>query len=393
MVDLLVVAGEASGDRAAAGVLTELAATLPVRASGMGGPALAAAGATLVCDLRATTAMGVTEVAARSVGIALAHRRLLHATRRKPRAALLVNYTEFNVRLAHLLHARGIPVLWYGAPQIWAWRPGRARSIRPAIDRLAVMLPFEEGLWRRHGVDAHYVGHPALEVRGRGREEARMMLGLTARAETVAILPGSRPHEVRRLLGPMLDAYERVRRDRASVDGRVLLASSLDESTRRHAVALAEAYRVPVHPADARLGASVVLPAFDAAICASGTASLEATLARAIPVVAYRVGLAAELAARHLMTTRYVALPNVLLGRAAFPELLQRQARPARIAVALARVLESRAKMLAACAEVEAVLGPRRTPSREVARMLLPWLTGPGRFGQAHPPMQPVAAW
>ena len=117
------------------------------------------------------------------------------------------------------------------------------------------------------------------------------MLGLTPCAAAVAILPGSRPHEVKQLLGPMLEAYERVRRDRASVDGRVLLAPSLDPKTRAEAIELARAMRVGVLEVDARLGAGVVLQAFDVALCASGTASLEAALARAVPVVAYRVGV------------------------------------------------------------------------------------------------------
>jgi lipid-A-disaccharide synthase len=116
------------------------------------------------------------------------------------------------------------------------------------------------------------------------------------------------------------------------------------------------------------------LPAFDAALCASGTASLECALARAVPVVCYRVGFAAEMAARAFMRTPHVALPNVLLGREAFPELLQRSATPARIADALGRVLEERTICLAACADVEAILGGRVHASREVARMLEPWL-------------------
>ncbi|MDB4945321.1 MAG: Lipid-A-disaccharide synthase [Labilithrix sp.] len=369
---LLVSAGEASGDRAGAAVLRHLPG---VRAFGLGGGALAAEGAELLCDLADTTAMGVTEVARRAWNVARAYRRLERAAqRRRPAAALLVNYTEFNIRLAESLWKLGTRVLWYGAPQVWAWRPDRAVPLRRHLDRMAVMLPFEEKLWRDVGVDARYVGHPALEERRTDRAAARELLGLTKLASAVGILPGSRPHEVRRLLVPMLAGYEHVRRDVASIDARVLLAPSLDPATRAWAVAMAARADVEVAPVDAHAGIAYALPAFDAALCASGTASLECVLSRVIPVVCYRVGLATELGARMLVRSQRVALPNILLGREAFPELLQRRANPEAMARALAEVLARRDAALADCAEVEAAFGDRRTASLDVARLLEPWL-------------------
>jgi lipid-A-disaccharide synthase len=376
MNELLVVAGEQSGDRAAASVLAALrAGGDEVRAFGLGGGACDAQGMELVADLRDSTALGVGDVAARAHGIARAWLRVARAAKcRKPRAALLVNYTEFNTRLAGRLHERGVRVLWYGAPQIWAWRSKRAEPLRRTIDRMALMFPFEEPLWRERGVDAHYVGHPAVETAWMDRVAAREAMGLTPYARTVAILPGSRPHEVERLLGPMLEAYEKVRNDRASIDGRVLLAPSLDAETRARAMARAAALAVEVIEIDARVGAAPALRAFDAALCASGTAALEAALARAAPVVVYRVDKLTELAARRLLRTSQIALPNVLLGEPAFPELLQRDAQPKKIAQALARALDARNTLVRACERVERVLGEKRTPSREVARMLHPWL-------------------
>jgi lipid-A-disaccharide synthase len=288
----------------------------------------------------------------------------------------LVNYTEFNGHLAATLWAEGVRVLWYGAPQIWAWRKDRAIPLRRHLDRLAVMFPFEEPLWRKIGVDAHYVGHPALEDR-RGQEHrivARELLGLTPLAGAVAILPGSRPQEVRRLLEPMLDGYDLVRSDRASVDARVMLAASLDDHTRAWAKECARRRGVETVDVDPRAGIAQALPAFDAALCASGTASLECALAGVAPVICYRVGWATEATARALLQTPHVALPNILLGREAFPELLQRNASPNRIADELARVFDHRDTFLASCAEVEKTLGDRDRPSREVARLLDPWL-------------------
>jgi lipid-A-disaccharide synthase len=370
--ELLVVSGEASGDRAAAAVLDQLGRPASF---GLGGAASAAAGAELVGDMRDWTALGVGEAALRGGRVWQAWRAVIRAAhKRQPSAALLVNYTEFNARLAPRLHARGVRVLWYGAPQVWAWRAGRVAALRPSIDRLAVMLPFEEELWRRAGVDAHYVGHPALEVPSQERAVARETLGLTPLAATVALLPGSRPHEVRNLLVPMLEGYETVRNDRASVDARVLVASSLDPATRAWLHETCASRGVETFDVDPREGAGAVLRAFDVALCASGTASLEAALARAIPIVAYRVGLVTELTARAFVRTPHVALPNVLLGRRAFPELLQRDACAPRIAIALADVLDRRGALLADCDAVEACLLKASYPSRQVARMLAPWL-------------------
>ncbi len=375
MEDLLVVAGEASGDRAAAHAIARALELVPFRAFGMGGGALQGQGVELVADLRKFTALGVGEVAAKAGPIALAHAQLVAAAeRRKARAALLVNYTEFNARLARRLHAQGTRVLWYVAPQVWAWRRDRAAALRRVIDRMAVILPFEEELWRREGVDAHYVGHPAREVTALERGPARAALGLTPYAPTIAILPGSRPHEVDAHLPVMLEAYESVRRDRASIDGRVLIAPSLDDKTRARAESLARSMKIGVFRVDAHLGATPVLGAFDAALCASGTATLEAALARAVPVVIYRAGLLTEMAARLFVKTPHIALPNVLLQRHAFPEVVQRDVRPNRLAVALADVLDRRKELLRACDDVEKLLGAPKSPSRAVAEMLVPWL-------------------
>jgi lipid-A-disaccharide synthase len=372
LTELLVVAGEASGDRAAAAVVAQLEG---VQAFGLGGPALARAGANLVADIRASTALGIGEAAMRARDVVRAWRAVGGASRvRRPRAALLVNYSEFNLHLAPKLHAAGMRVLWYGAPQVWAWRASRARTLRGWIDRMAVMLPFEEPIWRAAGVDAHYVGHPACEMTPLGREKAREALGMTPFAAAVAVLPGSRPHEVRRLIVPMLDAYERVRSDRASVDARVLLAPSLDVATLAWTRTFCRSRRVDTFDVDPSAGAMQVLRAFDVALCASGTATLEAALARAVPVAIYRVGLATELTARLFVHTPHIALPNVVLGRRAFAELVQREVSADRIADALCDALDRRADLLIACDGVESALGNMRTPSLSVARVLAHWL-------------------
>lgn len=375
--ELLVIAGEASGDRAAAAVVAHLRGS-GARVFGIGGGALEREGAELLVNLRDLTAMGIGEAARRAYNIGLAYGKVrTEIRRRQPTAALLVNYTEFNTRLAETLWSRGTRVLWYGAPQVWAWRKSRMAPLRRHLDRMAVMLPFEEELWRSAGFDAHYVGHPALEEWRDPEEQratAREQLGMTPFAGAVAIVPGSRPHEVRRLLAPMLEGYETVRHDRASIDGRVLLASSLDEATQAWARDLARAFQVGVIDIDPRAGFARALPAFDAALCASGTATLECALAHAVPVICYRVGLATEVGARALMKTQSVGLPNVLLGYEAFPELLQRKVTAEQITETLGDVLDRRQELVASCEEVRSALGGRSHASQEVARMLEPWL-------------------
>lgn len=373
---VLVVAGEASGDRAAAAVVARLARE-GVSVFGMGGDGLAQAGADLVTHLGRATAVGFGEVARRGWSILAARAALDRAvsSRGPLAAALLVNYTEFNTSLAKWLKRRGVRVLWYIAPQIWAWRPSRSQTLAKLVDRMAVILPFEERLWRDAGVDARYVGHPALEDPVIDRATARATFGLTEYAPAIAILPGSRPHEVRELLGPMLHAYEIVRRDRASLDARIIAAASLDRETVELLERASRVSRVPLVRADATRGAGAWLGAFDAALCASGTASLEAALAGAPPVVSYRVGWLTEAIVRPFLQTDLFALPNVLLKRRAFPELMQRDATVSNMALALERVLGlDRREMQAACDELRPIFGARREPSREVADMITSWL-------------------
>jgi lipid-A-disaccharide synthase len=373
---LLVVAGEASGDRAAASVVERLDR---VDVFGMGGEALARRGVELVSDLRSSTAMGIGEAATRWLSVFRSWNAVRRATaRRRPQAALLVNYSEFNARLAPELRASGVRVLWYGPPQVWAWRPNRATALAPHVHGMAVMFPFEERLWRRAGADVRYVGHPALECIRLPRERARQALGLTPYADAVAILPGSRPHEVRRTLPAMLDAYSRIRRDHASVDARVLVAASLDLNTRAWLLETCGKARVGTFDVDPTEGAVPVLGAFDVTLCVSGTASLEAALARAVPVVVYKADVATEVAARLLVQSAHIALPNVLLARRAFVELVQRDAEPANMADAVVRALEDRKTLLAACDEVEACFGGARTPSVAVADWLASRFLGRG---------------
>lgn len=383
MSTLLVSAGEQSGDKAAADVLRHLGE----RAFGLGGDACARAGMELTTHLRGLTGMGTYEVASKLPAIVRARSRITKELRaRKPWAALLVNYTGFNTSLLDVLRKEGVPVLWYGAPQVWAWGMFRGKKIAAKLDQMAVMLPFEEPLWEKLGVRTRYVGHPATTISRVPRGVLRDALGLAPLAKAVAILPGSRPHEVRALLPALLAGYERVRRPTASVDARVLVAPSLDAATRAWVTEKAAAARVQIAQVDADDGAGLFMPAFDAALCASGTASLEAALSRAVPVVTYKVSMLTEALARAVLTVKNVALPNVLLGERAFPELLQRDVTPRAVAAELMMVLEERERFLVACDRVERTLGAGHDPAKAVAEMLEPWRRSPAAARRNSPP-------
>lgn len=373
----LLVAGEASGDRAAARVAACLH-EVGVPTFGLGGAACAGAGVETCARVEEHGAMGMLDVAARASSIVRSMSVLRAAAKaRRPRVAILVNYTEFNTRLAAALRPLGARIVWYAAPQIWAWRAGRGRRVARLVDTMAVVLPFEEAMWRGHGVDARYVGHPSLEAAGATREHARAALGIAAGASAVALLPGSRSHEVRRLLPAMLEAAGALHA-RRDVEAHLMLSDGLDAATRRRAHDAARTARVPVHVHGVPVadGAAATLRAFDAVLCASGTASLEAAVANAPPVVAYKIDFMSALVARALVRTPHIALPNVLLDRRAFPELLQRRAQGDAMAIEVERLLAGhpRAAALADCAAVRAVLGDVHEPSRRVADMACAWL-------------------
>jgi lipid-A-disaccharide synthase len=302
---------------------------------------------------------------------------LARARRSRVRVALLVNFTELNQHLGRHLRRLGVRVLWCVAPQVWAWRPGRITTLRDAVDRLAVILPFEEQLWKDAGIDAHYVGHPSLEAPCPPRSEIRAHLGIPDNARAIAVLPGSRAGEIVRLAEPLCAAAALLRAEGAVQTVRMLLAPDLDPRARAFAKASAFRAGIEVLSGDPSHGAAPLLPAFDATLCASGTASLEAALAGAAPVVTYRLDWLSFAVARRFVRTPHIALPNVLLGRRAFPELIQDDVTPARIAIRARDLLAQRGHVLSCARELRDCLAPPSPLSfgRRIVALLEPWLT------------------
>jgi lipid-A-disaccharide synthase len=380
---ILIVSGEPSGDRIAAGIARALA-PLRVRFFGMGGLASAASGVEILADIRRSAAMGFTEVATRLPRLALSFTRLsARARRERPRAGVLVNYTEYNLLLGRRLRRMGVPVMWCVAPQIWAWRPSRRSAVARVVDRMAVILPFEEALWRGAGVDAHYVGHPALDDVLSSRSEARARLGIDEDdGPCIAILPGSRAHEARTLAPRMIAAISLLKRRTPQARARLLASGSLDRATLRWLRGEALASGVEVVDVDPREGLRDCLAAFDAALVASGTATLECALAGATPVIVYRLSKMTAALARRVVRTPQVALPNVILEGAHYPELLQDRAEPIAMAREIERVLERRDEFARKAEELrrrmtwsQGVARPHgATSSQRVAALLSDWL-------------------
>jgi lipid-A-disaccharide synthase len=309
----------------------------------------------LVDHIRNLSAMGVSAVAVRL-------RRLVRATVRldrllqeaRPRAALLVGFSEFNARLGRKLRARGTRVLWYGPPQVWAWRPHRTPRLIHSADAFAVVLPFEEPIWRSHGAVVRFVGHPSTEWAPPG----------TPAQDHIALLPGSRDHEVRRHLLPMLHAAPEL-----GSRMRVGLAPTLSDSVRAWA-----ARRTLLAGGSVQNGAAEVLRGSIAAIAGSGTATVDCVVARVPPIVVYRTDPVTWSVARRYVRVPHVGLPNLVLGRAVFPELLQRAVTPTNIRKALTDVLGHSRHYGFYCERARAAISRPGRPSSHVAAMLQEWL-------------------
>ncbi|WP_338865315.1 lipid-A-disaccharide synthase [Myxococcus stipitatus] len=373
---ILVVAGEASGDSHAADLVAALQARRPdLTFFGMGGSRLAATGVELLFDAREVSVMGITEVLPRIPRILQIMKGLARtAEERRPVAAILVDIPDFNLRLAKKLKALGIPVAYYISPMIWAWRRGRVHTIKRLVDRMLCILPFEEDFYREAGVSARYVGSPVVEQVPALDSPAsfRNRLGLKPDAPTLALLPGSRMSEIRRLLPTMVDAARTLSAERPGLQVVVPVAPTIP---RQEVVSRFEGSGVT--PVLIEGQAPEVVGASDAAVVASGTAALEAGLMQRPLVVIYRVSLISYWVGRMMLQVAFVSLVNLLAGRRVVPELLQGDATPERIVEEVRRVWTPgppRDEMLKGLAEVRGRLGEAGAAARaaESVMELLP---------------------
>ncbi|BDG06045.1 lipid-A-disaccharide synthase [Anaeromyxobacter oryzae] len=357
--EILIVAGEASADLHAARALDELRRMRPdLRAFGVGGPKLRAMGLEVLAPAEDISVMGLVEVLPRIPRILGILRALARAAaERRPRAALLVDLPDFNLRLAARLKKLGIPVVYYVSPTIWAWRQGRARKIAKVVDRMLCILPFEERFYEGTGVSARFVGHPFAEKPPPSAPDAyRVELGLARARTTIALVPGSRRSELQRLLPPMLDAAERLKAAHPDAQFVVPVAPTLARAALEPYLAQHAGLEVTLVDGHTE----EVVGASDAALVKSGTSTLETALMLRPMVVVYKLSWLSYLVGRLLVRIAHFALVNILAGRGLVPELLQGEANPERMAAEIERLLgdrTARESQLAGLREVRASLG------------------------------------
>ena len=340
---VLLIAGEASGDLHGAAFVRALRQRVPtVEIAGVGGAHLRDAGMRILIHTADVSTMGLVETFGTIGRLVRAYRRLVRfLDTERPQLVVLIDYPEFNLLIARQAKRRGIRVFYFIGPQVWAWRRGRVRTIQRRVDKLGVVFPFEEGLYNSNGrVLAEFIGHPLLDVvrPTRSVAETRIRYGLDAQRRTLALLPGSRKKEVRYLLGPLCAAADVLARD--GWQAVVAVAPDLDESDLAAAVN-GQRLAVPL----ARGDTYNVVAAADAAIVASGTATLETALLGCPMVIVYRMAPFTYWLARLLVRVDWIGMPNIILQHPVFPELVQRAVTPAAMAAAVRDLQGRRAEV------------------------------------------------
>jgi lipid-A-disaccharide synthase len=349
MSTVLLSVGDASGDVYAGDFVRELARLRPgTRFLGKRGAELAKAGMEVVVDQREVAVGGLVELIPELPRVARAWRRMVTALAAShPDLVVLVDSSGFNLPFAWRARRRGIPTLYYVAPQVWGWRRGRIRQIARVVSRLAVIFPFETGVYEGTGLPVEFVGHPLVErldeMLGVDKAGARRSLRLPMDSRIVALLPGSRRHEIRHVLPLQLETARVLHARDPRIHFVMPVAPSVD--------------RKPLDLAIARAGlpallglqlidgeAQRVLRAADVALCKPGTSTLEAALLGCPLVVAARSNRLTAFLLRRLVRVDYLAMPNLIAGEEIVPELLQEEAQPERVADAVQALLEGPAR-------------------------------------------------
>jgi lipid-A-disaccharide synthase len=353
-----MVAGEASGDLHGATLARALATLAPdLRIAGMGGVRMAAAGVRLLQRAERVAVVGGTEALGRLPALWTAFRALRRQLRyRRPGVVVLIDFPEFNMRLARAARRYGVPVVYFVAPQVWAWRRGRVRAMARDVNRVLAIFPFEVSLYHEAGVPVEFVGHPVLDVLP-ALDHGAARSGLVPEGGAlVGLLPGSRDAEVRRHLPVLLGAASQIATRRPGTRFAVPVASTIAVAGVETAVR-ASGLPIAVLPGEAYR----VMVAADLLLVASGTATLEAACYGTPMVVLYRLSSLSHGLARFLVRgVSHISLPNIVAGREIVREFIQGRATPDALAGAALELLEddvARAAQRAALLEVRTRLG------------------------------------
>jgi len=340
MKKVMIMAGEASGDLHGANLARELGKLDPAAAIyGVGSKQMRDAGVRMLADASTISVVGITEVLTHIGAIYGVYAMLKKFLRdERPDVLVLIDFPDFNIMLGKAAKKLGIPVVYYISPQVWVWRKGRIRTIAGLVKAMIVVFPFEVPLYEKAGVDVRFVGHPLIDVvrSAFSREEAVSILGLARNKRTIALMPGSRRSELAHLLPDMLRAAQLLLSRYGDLQFVLPLAPTLDPAFVRSIV---DQGGVPVHMVAERV--YDVLQASDAAIVASGTATLETGLMAVPMVIVYRIS-----ALTHYILTKlvrdlaHVGLVNIVAGQRIVPELIQDDVTPQKIADEISILLD-----------------------------------------------------
>jgi lipid-A-disaccharide synthase len=368
----MMLAGEASGDAHAAEVVERLRALHPsIRVSGMGSERMKAAGVELFFDAASIAVVGIVEVLRHwgeiKQAMAMVRTRL---EQDRPDLLVLVDYPEFNLKMARHAKALGIPVLFYISPQVWAWRPKRIRKIGESIDHMAVLFRFEEDFYRRAGIPVSFVGHPLVDKVKPSTDAAseRARLGIPDGARVVGLFPGSRRSEIARLLPLLLDTAEWLRQRHDDLHFLLPVAETLD-----HAAIEAECARRKLPLTLTRDRLYDVIPACDAIASCSGTVTLEIALLETPLCIVYRMSWLSWQIMSRLVTIEHIGLANIVGAGGAVRELLQNDATPQAIGGEIEALLDDgqhRQQVIEGLQRVRANLGEGDGAGR-MARLVL----------------------
>jgi lipid-A-disaccharide synthase len=332
-----MVAGEASGDMYGAEVALGLFRKFPgCEIYGLGGQRMRDAGVQLESDISKTAVVGPFEMIS-SLGVLYGvFRRLADRIEADPpTAAVLIDFPDFNLRLAKRVKDAGAPVIYYVSPQVWAWREGRVKQIRRLVDKMLVIFPFEEELYRKAGVDVEFVGHPLMDMvrPTKSKEEFCADYGLDPRKAIVALLPGSRRKEVRFILPTLCQAAELMTAQKPGTQFVLPMASGLD---RRLLESIIRSRPITLVTDDTYNAIRYAR----AAIVASGTATLETALLGTPEVIVYRISLATWILGKFLLKVRLFGIVNIILGEEVVPELFQDKMTPEAVSRTALRLMD-----------------------------------------------------
>lgn len=357
---IMIVAGEASGDMHGARLIAALKEQAPeAQVCGIGGPELTRQGVEILYDSSQLAVVGIVEVISHLSFIREALRILENRLKeQQPDLLILIDYPDFNLIMAKKAKRLGIPVFYYISPQVWAWRSGRVKTIKKLVDRMAVILPFEQEFYRKRGMTVDFVGHPLMDsVRTtRTREDFLQSLGIAPESTVIGILPGSRKREIAGMLPIFLKAAKCMQDQLVKPVFLLPLAPTLCEDDLL-ANGLAES---GVEVKVIRKNRYDLMAACGAVMAASGTVSLELAILDVPMVISYRVSPLTYFLGRRLIKVQYASLVNLVAGREVVPELLQNEALPEKIASATVRLIANQAertKHLNGLAEVRKKLG------------------------------------